>query len=125
MLVMLNKACDELKPDLIVFTGDNILGNHLRDYRFSSKKKEMSREEEFAIMKRALAHILDIPEAKELFDSGVISGGMIPKVQCCIDALEHGVHKVTILDGRVPHALLIETLTDEGAGTMVVKSKDD
>ena len=64
MLVMLNKACDDLKPDLIVFTGDNILGNHLRDYRFSSKKKEMSREEEFAIMKKALAHILDIPEAK-------------------------------------------------------------
>lgn len=74
---------------------------------------------------KSLISCLDIPEAKELFDSGVISGGMIPKVQCCIDALEHGVHKVTILDGRVPHALLIETLTDEGAGTMVVKSKDD
>jgi acetylglutamate kinase len=74
---------------------------------------------------KSLISCLDIPEAKELFDSGVISGGMIPKVQCCIDALEHGVHKVTILDGRVPHALLIETLTDEGAGSMVVKSKDD
>ena len=74
---------------------------------------------------KSLISCLDIPEAKELFDSGVISGGMIPKVQCCIDAMEHGVHKVTILDGRVPHALLIETLTDEGAGTMVVKSKDD
>ena len=74
---------------------------------------------------KSLISCLDIPEAKELFESGVISGGMIPKVQCCIDALEQGVHKVTILDGRVPHALLIETLTDEGAGTMVVKSKDD
>ena len=74
---------------------------------------------------KSLISCLDIPEAKELFESGVISGGMIPKVQCCIDALEHGVHKVTILDGRVPHALLIETLTDEGAGTMVVKSKND
>ena len=74
---------------------------------------------------KSLISCLDIPEAKELFESGVISGGMIPKVQCCIDAIEQGVHKVTILDGRVPHALLIETLTDEGAGTMVVKSKND
>lgn len=62
MLVMLENACEQLKPDLIVFTGDNILGNHLRDYRFSSKKKEMSRQEEFEIMRTALAHILDIPE---------------------------------------------------------------
>jgi acetylglutamate kinase len=49
---------------------------------------------------------------------------MIPKVECCVEALHHGVHKVTILDGRVPHALLIETLTDEGAGTMVVKERE-
>ena len=66
---------------------------------------------------------IDIKEARELFDSGVISGGMVPKVECCIEALLHGVGKVTILDGRVPHALLIETLTDEGAGTMVIKDK--
>ncbi len=58
-------------------------------------------------------------EARQLFDEGVISGGMIPKVQCCIDAIEMGVNKVTILDGRVPHAVLLELLTDEGAGTMV------
>lgn len=64
---------------------------------------------------------IDIAEARELFTSGIISGGMVPKVECCIEAIEHGVHKVTILDGRVPHALLIETLTDEGAGTMVIK----
>ena len=48
---------------------------------------------------------------------------MIPKVECCIEALTHGVERVTILDGRVPHAILIETLTDEGAGTMVIKDK--
>ena len=66
MLVMLENACEDLKPDLIVFTGDNILGNHLRDYRFSSKKKEMSREEEYAIMKKALSHILDIPERRKI-----------------------------------------------------------
>jgi acetylglutamate kinase len=58
-------------------------------------------------------------EARQLFEEGIVSGGMIPKVQCCIDAIEMGVNKVTILDGRVPHAVLLELLTDEGAGTMV------
>lgn len=64
---------------------------------------------------------IDIAGARRLFDEGIISGGMVPKVECCIEALNHGVESVTILDGRVPHAILIETLTDEGAGTMVVK----
>ncbi len=58
-------------------------------------------------------------EAKQLFDDGVITGGMIPKVECCIEAIEKGVRRVTILDGRVPHAVLLELLTNEGAGTMV------
>ena len=62
-----------------------------------------------------------INEARELYDSGVISGGMIPKVDCCIDALEHGVDNVVIMDGRIPHSILMELLTDEGAGTMVMK----
>ena len=66
---------------------------------------------------------IDVADARELFRTGVISGGMIPKVECCIEAIEHGVDRVTILDGRVPHALLIEMLTDEGAGTMVVREK--
>lgn len=64
---------------------------------------------------------IDIKGAQELFTTEIVSGGMIPKVQCCIDAIHRGVKKVTILDGRVPHALLIETLTDEGAGTMIVR----
>ena len=68
---------------------------------------------------------IDVPEARALFDEGIISGGMLPKVECCIEALEHGVKSVTILDGRVPHALLIETLTDEGAGTMVIRKKEN
>lgn len=59
-------------------------------------------------------------EAEKLFENGVISGGMIPKVECCIDAIRRGVDKVIILDGRVPHAILLELLTDEGAGTMIV-----
>ncbi len=68
----------------------------------------------------SLIPLIDIKGAYELFDTHVIAGGMIPKVECCIEAIHRGVHKVIILDGRVPHALLIETLTDEGAGTMVV-----
>ncbi len=63
---------------------------------------------------------ITINEAKELYKEGVISGGMIPKVDCCIEAIEHGVKKVIIMDGRVPHSILMELFTDEGAGTMVV-----
>lgn len=66
---------------------------------------------------------LDIEEANQLFAEGIISGGMIPKVECCIDAIRRGVRKVIIMDGRVPHSILIETLTDEGAGTMVVEER--
>ena len=62
---------------------------------------------------------ITVGEAKELYATGVISGGMIPKVDCCIDAIEHGVENVVIMDGRIPHSILMELLTDEGAGTMV------
>ena len=64
---------------------------------------------------------ITVTEAKKLYDSGIISGGMIPKVDCCIEALEHGVNNVIIMDGRIPHSILMELLTDEGAGTMVMK----
>ena len=63
---------------------------------------------------------LTVTEAKKLFDEGVISGGMIPKVDCCIEAIGKGVRHVVIMDGRVPHSILMELLTDEGAGTMVM-----
>ena len=63
---------------------------------------------------------LTVKEAKNLFDEGVISGGMIPKVDCCMEAIEKGVKHVVIMDGRVPHSILMELLTDEGAGTMVM-----
>ena len=64
---------------------------------------------------------VDLARAKQLMDEGIISGGMIPKVNCCMDAIQAGVKKVFIIDGRVPHAILVETLTDEGIGTMFVK----
>ena len=62
---------------------------------------------------------LSIGEAVQLFEENVIAGGMIPKVECCIDAIHRGVQRVIIMDGRVPHSILMEILTDEGAGTMV------
>ncbi len=64
---------------------------------------------------------ITVEEAKKLYEDGVISGGMIPKVDCCIEALAHGVENVVIMDGRIPHSILMELLTDEGAGTMVTK----
>ena len=64
---------------------------------------------------------ITVAEARNLYDEGIISGGMIPKVECCIEALEHGVNNVVIMDGRIPHSILMELLTDEGAGTMVMK----
>ncbi|MGI6672433.1 MAG: acetylglutamate kinase [Christensenellales bacterium] len=66
-----------------------------------------------------------LKQAKQLFAEGIISGGMIPKVQCCIDAIHRGVERVFILDGRIPHSVLLEILTDEGVGTMFLKEETD
>ncbi len=60
-----------------------------------------------------------VSEAPQLMREGVISGGMIPKVECSVEAIRQGVNRVFMLDGRVPHSLLIETLTNEGIGTML------
>ncbi len=62
---------------------------------------------------------ITISEIKQLKADGTISGGMIPKVDCCVEAIHKGVKNVVIMDGRVPHSILMELLTDEGAGTMV------
>ncbi|MBQ8441498.1 MAG: acetylglutamate kinase [Clostridia bacterium] len=62
---------------------------------------------------------ITIADAANLQKEGIISGGMIPKVDCCVEAIREGVKNVIIMDGRVPHSILMELLTDEGAGTMV------
>lgn len=69
----------------------------------------------------SLIRRVDLKGAERLKAEGIISGGMIPKVDCCTQAIREGVRKVFIIDGRIPHALLIETLTDEGIGTMFKK----
>ena len=73
----------------------------------------------------SLIPCIDIDDAVELFEEGVISGGMIPKVECCIDAIHRGVKRVIVMDGRVSHSILLEILTNEGAGTMVMEKKED
>ncbi len=62
---------------------------------------------------------ITVSEAEKLEEQGIISGGMIPKVACCVEAIRRGVRKVIIMDGRIPHSILLELFTDEGAGTMV------
>ncbi len=61
---------------------------------------------------------ISLDDAQHLIEEGVISDGMIPKVECCTNAIKWGVHRVFIIDGRIKHSILIETLTDEGIGTM-------
>ncbi len=63
---------------------------------------------------------ITLKEAPGLITDGIISGGMLPKVECCVNAIKWGVKQVFIIDGTIPHAILIETLTDEGIGTMFV-----
>jgi len=70
---------------------------------------------------RALIKQLSVEDARRLIADGTISEGMIPKIETCIDALERGVEGVVILDGKVPHAVLLELLTDHGAGTLVTR----
>ena len=73
----------------------------------------------------SLISVISAQEAPALIQSGVISDGMIPKVECCVNAIHWGVHRVFIIDGRVPHSILIETLTDEGIGTLFVQGETD
>ena len=68
----------------------------------------------------SLINCVHVSEAPMLIREGIISGGMIPKVECCVDAIRRGVRKVFIIDGRIPHSILIEMLTDEGIGTMFI-----
>ena len=71
-----------------------------------------------------ISHIT-VEETKVLIADGTISDGMIPKVECCTGAIKDGVKKVFIIDGRIPHSLLIETLTDEGIGTMFEEKSEE
>jgi acetylglutamate kinase len=70
-----------------------------------------------------LIYRLDIQEARELIAEGVVSGGMIPKVNCCVRSLAQGVRAAHIIDGRIPHSLLLEIFSDSGIGSMIVASE--
>ena len=64
---------------------------------------------------------MDIQEAKSFIEKGVVGGGMLPKLTNCIDAIENGVSRVHVLDGRVQHCLLLEFFTEKGIGTAILK----
>lgn len=67
----------------------------------------------------SLIRALTISETRDMVKDGVIAGGMIPKVECCVKSIAQGVNSAHVIDGRSPHSLLLEILTDEGAGTMI------
>ena len=64
-------------------------------------------------------------EAQEFVDSGMLGGGMLPKLQNCIDAINNGVNRVHILDGRIPHCLLLEIFTNKGIGTAILNNREE
>lgn len=68
---------------------------------------------------------LNVSDGKKLMEEGYIGGGMLPKIQNCIDAIENGVSRVHILDGRIPHCLLLEIFTNKGIGTAILKDGDE
>lgn len=70
-----------------------------------------------------LIYKLDIQQARQLIEDGIVAGGMIPKVNCCVRSLAQGVGAAHIIDGRIPHALLLEIFTDTGIGSMIVASE--
>ena len=75
--------------------------------------------------KESLISEMDVEEAQSFVASGTLGGGMLPKIQNCINAIESGVSRVHILDGRIPHCLLLEIFTDKGIGTAIYNSKED
>ena len=68
---------------------------------------------------------LFVHEAEELIEKGVISGGMLPKIQNCIDALKGGITRIHIMDGRIPHSLLLEIFTNKGIGTAILSDEEE
>ena len=70
---------------------------------------------------KSLQSNLNIPRVRELICSGIVAGGMVPKVEAALDALEAGVRKIHIIDARIPHSLLLEIYSDTGIGTEIVR----
>ena len=70
--------------------------------------------------KESLIEKISVSEITELIEAGQMGGGMLPKLTSCVDAVKNGVSKVTIVDGRIPHCLLLELFTNKGIGTMIV-----
>jgi acetylglutamate kinase len=75
--------------------------------------------------KSSLISEISVSEAKKLIESGTIGGGMLPKLSNCIDAIESGVSRVHILDGRIMHSILVEVFTNKGIGTAILGDEEE
>ena len=75
--------------------------------------------------KNPLISEMTLEEAQDFVNSGTLGGGMLPKLQNCIDAIENGVSRVHILDGRIPHCLLLEIFTNKGIGTAILNDEEE
>ena len=75
--------------------------------------------------KKQMSRFIDFSEGKALMEEGYIGGGMLPKLQNCMDAIENGVSRVHILDGRIPHCLLLEIFTNKGIGTAMLNDSEE
>ena len=73
----------------------------------------------------SLIHFIDLKVAKDYIEKKIISGGMIPKVECCINAVERGIKQVHIIDGSIQHSMILEIFTKEGIGTMFINEEDE
>ena len=89
--------------------------------RAESRIKDLTDIEGVKDEKGKLVSELQEPQAVKMIEKGVVKGGMIPKVKCCIQALTGGVHSAHIIDGRVEHAVLLEVFTDKGVGTIITE----
>ena len=116
-----------ISPNTIVNGGDPALYSiakavHAEKLAFLSDIEGVYRDYED---KSSLITALTVDQANELIESGAISGGMIPKLQNCVGAIENGVSRVHILDGRIPHCLLLEIFTKKGIGTAILRNGEE
>ena len=106
------------KPEISYGVNREIVVKTLTDY-FEVDDMEMTFDDEETVIP-----VVNVSEAPQLIHEGIISGGMIPKIMNCVDAVNGGVNRVHILDGRLPHCVLLEIFTNQGIGTMVLKDEE-
>ena len=121
LLVFLNHRGATLSRAQLLEEIWDVAGDFVNDNTLTVYIKRLRDKLEDDPQDPALIRTVRVSEIPALYKDGVITGGMIPKVECCAEAVRRGVPKVFIIDGRVPHSIIVEMLTDEGLGTMFIK----